>query len=802
LIRSTSGAPRRPQSVRNGRKAWLLAGVAACAAAGAHAQTLGAAPLAVAALAPPPQAAAASDAAVSASSTGGAVEASVNEVIVTARRTQERALDVPIPLSVVSGADLQKQGGYTLVDIQNHVPNLIAYNSNPRNSAVGIRGIGVSSAADGLDTSVGVYVDGVYLGRPGMALGDLIDVSQVEVLRGPQGTLFGRNSSAGVLNITTLAPSFTPGGSVEAQLGDLQYRQFRGTVTGPIVDGLLAGRLTAYRTDREGWLDNRTTHIRANSVGRSGVRGQLLFTPTSKLSVKLIAEYSDEDDTCCVSIVNSVFSPTLSAATARTLAAFKQLGFTPVASREFSLNNAPQNMRTDQKAASSTVNWDAGWADFTSISAWRYWHFDPIQDSDTTPLDIIQKAAAITRDFQLSQELRLASKPGRFTWQAGVYAFHQKLKDHYIFDQFGTDAAAFYTDYARLSNPAAAAVNITPGAQYIGDTLVHTDSVAVFAQGNYKLTDKLVLTGGVRYTRDYRHGSTITSNEGGAIPASLSPQFHYDVTVKGDNTSYLASATYHLTDRINVYGSFSTGYKEAGLNLNAPVSAGTPLVLQPEKVKDGELGIKSNLFDGRVSLDANLFWTHLTGLQANITPTNGNRTYLANVGDIRARGVEAEGDWRITDQLTFSANGSYNDATYTAYHNAPCPAGVSGVCDLTGRPVYEAPRWVANAILRYETELADGVKPFAQADYTFHSDMYGSADDAAYALIKAYSLVNFRVGARFNDHYEVTVWVQNAFDKKYFQTLSAATLVGASPWGVAGQLGLPQTYGVTLRADF
>lgn len=801
-----SRASGRPDTSASRWKAALfasIAGLGALAATSAQASS----PAAAATVAATDAAAVAdaatpgSGAVTAATPAGDAVEAAVGEVIVTARRTQERAIDVPIPLSVLSGGDLQKQGGYTLVDIQNHVPNLVAYNANPRNSSIGIRGIGVSSAADGLDTSVGVYVDGVYLGRPGMALGDLIDVGQVEVLRGPQGTLFGRNSSAGVLNITTLAPSFTPGGSFEAQLGDYSYRQFRGTVTGPLVDDLLAGRLTLYRTDRDGWLDNRTTHIRANSVGRFGARGQLLFTPTSKLSVKLIAEYSDEDDTCCVSVLNSVFSPTLSATTARTLAALKALGYTPQATREFTLNNAPQNMRTDQKAVSTTVNWDLDWADFTSISAWRYWHFNPLQDSDNLPLDIIQKAAAITRDWQLSQELRLASKPGRFTWQTGVYVFHQKLKDHYVFDQFGTDAAAFYTTYARLANPAAAAAVVTPGSQYNGDTQVHTDSAAIFAQANYKVTDRLTLTGGVRYTHDERHGTTVTSNY--LTPyASVSPQFAYDVTVKGDNVSYLGSATYRVTNHVNVYGSYSTGYKEAGLNLNAPVTTGTPLVLQPEKVKDGELGVKSSLFDGSVAVNANLFWTTLTGLQANYTPANGARTYLANVGNIRARGVEADATWRPTDQLTLSTNGSYNDAVYTSYPNAPCPAGVTGVCDLTGRPVFAAPRWVANAIVRYETDLGDKVKPFAQADYAFRSAQFGSADDAAYARIKAYALVNFRVGARFNEHYEATLWIQNAFDKQYFQTLSTATLVGAAAFGTVGQLGTPRTWGVTLHADF
>jgi len=760
---------------------------------------LASAALAVSAGAAPAWAQASTGAAADTADAADAAE--LGEVVVTARRTEERAQDVPIPLSVVSGTQLERSGGYTLVDIQNRTPNLVAFNTNPRNSSVGIRGIGVSSASDGLDTSVGVYVDGVYLGRPGMALSDLVDIDQVEVLRGPQGTLFGRNSSAGVLNITTRKPTFTPEGTIEGSFGDYSYVQLRGSLSGPIINGLLAGRITAFRTDRDGVLDNRTTHLRGNSIGRSGVRLQLLATPTPKLTARLIAEYGDENDTCCVSIVDQVFAPTLSATTARTLNAFAALGYRPVADRDYSLGNAPQRMRTEQKAISAQVDYDLGFADLTSITAWREWHFDPLQDSDSTPLDIIQKNAAITRDWQYSQEVRLGSKPGRFTWQTGIYLFEQRLKDHYILNQFGTDASAFYTTYNRLSNAAAPAVSIAPGSQYIGDTRAVTESAAAFGQVNYELTDRLTVTGGLRYTHDKRHGITVTSNRGTPL-ASTSIPFNYDVTVKGGNWSYLASATYKVTPHANLYASYSTGYKAAGLNLNASVTAGSPLVVRPEKVKDGEFGLKSTFWNGKVLLNANVYWSDLTGLQANIAPPNGAKSYLANVGDIRARGVEAEGEWEATEHLTLSVNGSYNDAHYTRYANAPCPVGVAAPCDLTGRPVYQAPKWVANAQARYETELGNRVRPFALLQYSYRSGVFGSVDDAAYARIKGYSLVNARIGARFNERYEASIWVNNLLDEDYLQTLGSASIPGAGAWGTTGQLGAPQTWGVTLRAEF
>ena len=724
------------------------------------------------------------------------------DVVVTARRTSERAQDVPIALSVVSGETLERKGGYTLTDIQSQTPSLTAFNSNPRNSSIGIRGIGVSTASDGLDTSVGVYIDGVYLGRPGMALSDLIDVDRVEVLRGPQGTLFGRNNSAGVLNITTRGPEFEFKGTAEISGGTYNYNQERVSVTGPIIDGLLAFRVTGFNTHRDGVLDNIKTGVAANSVGRSGARVQFLATPASNLTVRLIGDYSIEDDTCCVSATKLVLPASLSATTGRTLQALAALGYVPKRSLDYTQNNSLQNMKTDQKGVSLQADWDLGPVTLTSISAWRYWHFNPLQDSDGTPLDVIQVNVAQTKDDQVSQEIRIASQPGRFTWQVGGYLFHQVLRDHFILNQFGTDASNFYTTYARLANPAAAAINIAPGSQYLDDVRTTVDSVAVFGQANYSITEQLTITGGIRYTHDKRWGRSDTSTVGTPNPATSIP-FHYNTSVSDDNVSYLASVSYKITPDVLLYGSYSTGYKGSGLNLNAAVSAGTPLVLAPEEVKNWELGLKTQFFDRRVTLNLSAFSIDLSGLQANIVPTNGNRSYLANVGDVRSRGVEIDGSFKLTDSLTIDGNASYNDAKYKSYSNAPCPVGVTGVCDLTGKPLFQAPKWVANASIDYHVQLDGGVRPYAIAQFSYRSSTFGTADAGPYSRIDPYALFNFRVGTSFRDgQFDVSAWVNNAFDKKYFQNLSTTSIVGTSPFAYAGQLGTPRTAGATFRVNF
>jgi len=722
----------------------------------------------------------------------------VAEVVVTARHKIERAQDVPVALSAVSGTNLERTGAYTIADLQQQTPSLTAYNSNPRNSSTAIRGIGVSSASDGLDTSVGVYVDNVYLGRPGMALADLVDVDRVEVLRGPQGTLFGRNSSAGVVNITTRAPSFDFGFYGEVSGGNYGYNQERLAVTGPLVDGLLAFRVTAFNTRRDGTLPNLKTGSPGNSVDRNGGRVQLLLTPTSNFKLRWSADYSQEDDTCCVSATKLVLPASLSATTARTLQALATLGYVPAAGN-FTRNNAPQEMRTHQGGTSLQADWDLGFATATSITAYRQWYFNPLQDSDGTPLDVIQVNVATTHDKQFSQEFRLASGPGRFNWQAGAYYFHQRLQDHYILNQFGYDASAFYTTYARLANPNAAAVTIAPGSQYLDDVDTHTNSLAFFGQANFEITPRLIATGGLRYTHDKRDGVSDTSTAGTPNAATSLP-FHYDVAVKGNNVSYLGTLSWKPVDGLLAYVTYSTGYKGAGLNLNAAVSAGTPLVLQPEKARSWEAGLKQQWLGNRLTLNLDIYRTTLSGLQANIVPSNGNRSYLANVGDVLAKGVEADANWRLTHNLTLTANGAYNDAKYSSYTNGPCPVGVSGICDLTGKRLYQAPKWTANAIADIHFETANGIRPYAIARYAYRSSMFGTADDGPYSRIPGYGIAEFRIGAALKQgKYDVSAWVENAFDKKYYLNLSTTSIVGASPFAFAGQLGTPRTYGLTLR---
>jgi iron complex outermembrane recepter protein len=724
----------------------------------------------------------------------------IQAVYVTARHEVESANDVPISLSTLTGSQLQQTGTFTLSAIQYQVPNLLAYDTNPRNSSIGIRGFGVTSAQDGMDTSVGVYIDGVYLGRPGMALADLIDVNQVEVLRGPQGTLFGRNSSAGVLNITTNQPSFKPGLTAEVSGGDDAYNQEWLAATGPLIPDLLAYRLTLFNTYRDGTLDNVTTGGRDNGIRRSRARTQFLLLPADPVAIRLSLDYSIEADSENTDAVKEVLPSSLATSTAAAQEALTEAGWKPVANPDVAVVNSPQDMRTRQGGAAAEVDWSLGWGKLTSITAYRFWQFFPLQDSDDTPLDIFEVNVAQTHDVQATQEIRLAWKTRAFDWQTGVFLFHQGLRDHYILHQYGFLAATYYTDYARLLNPAAAAVVIAPRSQYIDSVLTHEDSAAAFGQANWHLTDRLTLTGGLRYTADRRTG-TAASSTLGVVPASLATPFAYDLEVQGRNVSTLGSIAYELFPGSLLYASYSTGYKAAGLNLDSASVPTGGRILKPETVVNYETGIKQRLWNGRAVIDADVYWTDLNGLQANYYPPNGAKSYLTNVGNARARGVELTAALNLTRGLSLTASGAYNRARYTSYPDAPCPVGVSGVCNLTGKPLYEAPTGVGNAAADYRFDYGARFQPYLWLEYSYTSSYFGTIDDGPYTRIAGYGLANVRLGLHSSDdRYDVSLWAKNMFDKRYFTTLNTASV--NATWGITGEPGDPLTFGATLHARF
>ncbi|MBJ9977583.1 TonB-dependent receptor [Pseudomonas sp. S75] len=738
--------------------------------------------------------------------TSAQADARLGTVTVNARRREETSQDVPTPISVLDSQTLETQRIYRIQDLQQLVPSTNVAYVHARQSSISIRGLGNNPASDGLEGSVGVYLDNVYLGRPGMAVFDLLDVEQLEVLRGPQGTLFGKNTTAGVLNITTRKPTFQREGSVQSSLGEDGYWQTQGSFSGPLTD-TLAGRISAYRTEDDGYVKNIHDGHDLNGGKRQGFRTQLLFKPSDTFNLRWIGEYNEEDsDNGILSLYST--GPTINGVNRyETLA--RQAGATLVSGKKRKVNfDADQMVKVFQGGSSVEANWILP-NDFTltSITAYRWWDFTPRND-DGLNVPAAYNAGVSVRDKQYSQELRLASPTGgAFDYVLGAYYFKQDL-DNRSFTYYGPQADIWN------ATPSGALADVTT----LGDGHIDTDSYALFAQGTWHLTDRLDFTAGVRGTYEEKNawvtrdaplgGATVT---GAAATARQGRVGAYD---SGDLSQYsfapsgLLSLSYRFNDQVLGYASLSHGEKSGGVNLTvgaAPRLGTDSLQVGTERINNAEIGVKSTLLDARLLLNANLFWAQVHGYQANVYDQVNRVQYLANAGSVRSRGLELEATALPLRGLTLNLNGSWNDVRYTEYDDAPCAPEVSLVnaaatCDLSGHQVVGASKYIANFNAQYAWQLAERVEPYVTASYAFRSRAVGTIDDSAYGQIPSYALVNLSAGVRLDQGdgvLDLSLWVKNAGDKTYF-----TSLWNSANGGYAGVLGTPRTVGATARYDF
>ena len=762
------------------------------------------------------------DAADAAAEAAGEYDGGV--IIVSARRRDESAQDVPIALSVIGSETLEATGNYSLTQIQQIVPSLQVFSFNPRNTNINIRGLGsnVALTNDGLENGVGFYVDNVYYGRPGQSQFDLVDLQQIEVLRGPQGTLFGKNTTSGAINITSKKPSFDPEFSGEASVGDYGYYQLRASASGGLVDDLLAIRLSGSATERRGFLYNLTQNERAQDYSNWSVRGQLLLTPAADLELRIIGDFSRQKQNHVLNIFAGYFGTYDNGAVipnnfAQRAVRFPGYAFptiVPFARRGEADGHFQSNM--DGYGVSGQVDWDLGAAKLTSITAYRWWDWNPANDADSTSLPIITKAQQANRQRQFSQEIRLASDTGgAVDYVVGAYYFWQIIN--------GKGATAY--------GPAAALWNIPTVPIAVGNAALNgfeanstsdprTRSYALFGQANWKVSDALTLTGGLRYTHEKKDGSFNQYHVAGVDLSTLAPavataalairnQFNpvtsYTTGFSDNSLSGLVTLSWKFSDDALAYATYSRGNKSGGLNLtNLP--AGIDPDVEPEKVDSYELGIKSQWLGKAVTLNLSGFWTEIRDYQTAITeqvPNTVNvRQYIANIPGVRSRGVEADLTAAPTERVSFYASAAYADTTYSDYPNAPqAPErlNLGAIQDLTGYQLPGVPKFTYTLGGDVSAPLGNlggrDLALYGHADYSHRSTFNTSSSDSRYADVPAYGIANARIGIRTDDGlFDLSIWARNLFDKDYFQTLSAAN-TGI----VTALIGEPRTIGATLR---
>ena len=752
----------------------------------------------------PPQPPTASDA-LSDRSISLAAAPELRELIITARRREERLQDAPISVSAVSGQVLAVERLDRVADYSAKIANFSALQQNTRVSTLTIRGVGGNANSDGSEAGVGLIVDNVFFTHPGFSWLDFVDLASVEVARGPQGTLLGKNTTIGAVVVTTQRPSFTPEATLSATLANHSRYQFRGNVSGPL-SANLAGRLTVYGDTSDGWIANKPTGDGYLDTNRWAVRGQLLYEGAG-FSNRLIAEqYATRE-------FNNFYPPigdplTFVNGTPRNGWARRlQTGFGYVPSYD----SEDARLDTQERLVSRTTGLsnqaDLGFGEhtLTSVTAWRRLYFRPRNDGDNSPFPIFRAGYDVDVD-QYSQEFRVASPAGgTLEYQVGLFLLRQDVTSRFR-TPFFERATAFF-----LSPTLPSVVLAGVEASQLG--VARTDSGAVFGQATWRPTDRAALTIGARYSHEQKRASNTAASTGGAPltgalasfqsfrDAVTGPSFRVVGESEGGSVSWLINPSYRISQDVLAYASVAYGEKSGAANLGA--RPGDRVIIDPEKSTDYELGLKSAWLGGRAVLNGNLYWNDIEDYQATLVDTRGatSRSFLSNVGKVRMRGIELEGQLQATAELNLSFSAALNDARYVSYPNAPIPQefaypGAPASVDLSGTRVPNAPRFTGQISARYERPLAVGGVAFAYGNQTWRSDTFSHAL-SSYARQDAYGLTNVGVGYRTsNDRYAVQVWARNLWDERY---AAAFGLAGASTPYIA-ILGEPRTFGVTLTA--
>lgn len=769
----------------------------------------------------------------------------VEELTVTARRRDETVQTAPAAVSVIGAEKIEAAGAFNVGRLQQLTPTLQFYSSNPRNTSVNIRGLGVpfGLTSDGFEQGVGFYVDDVYNSRVAIATFDFLDVARIEVLRGPQGTLYGKNTTAGAVNITTNQPTFDFQANAEVSAGNLDFKQAKAAISGPISE-TLAARFAVSSTTRRGTIYNVTSRQWINAQDNLGLRGQLLWKPSDDLAVTLAGDYSQQDAECCAQIY------VRTGATQRPLnrqyaALAAAQNYRVVSTNPFDrLTDVDANLNAGNKigGASVRVVWNVGPGTLTSISAWRFWDWKPENDRDFLGLSIVSKSQNPSQQDQYSQELRYNFSGDRYDGVIGAFAFKQRI------DTQGTEQQGIASSRWNI-NPSNALSNdptVLNGLTALNTQYLKARSFAVFGQLSWKVTDAFTVQPGVRLNYDKKEGfyqrrvfdgqgvpvfQTDTGPRRAAQLAVFTPQLSTP-EFSDWNFSYDLTASYAFRSDVLGYATYAKTFKTGGINQNGlPTdAAGNPIAsagaIKPEDVAHYEAGLKTQFWDRRATLNFAVFRTDIRNYQATVT--NGQlgvlRGYLANAGKVRSQGVEVDFSVRPNERFSAYANGAYTDATYRKFVDAPCPPELAGGttvaagqtpsapgtpgglspanCDISGQRLPGVSKWSvsfgaeANAPA---TLLGRDGEVYLGYDGSYRSSFSANASPSIYTQVDGYGLSNFRLGFRTAEGLNLFAWVRNAFDEEYFDFL----VVGPGNTGlIAGQPGDPRTWGVTLRSAF
>ncbi len=709
-------------------------------------------------------------------------------ITVTATKRSEPLQSVPVAITVLGGDKLEQLNLNNMTTITSQVPTLnFRANASNKDTALFIRGVGTISTSPGVEPTVSTVVDGVVFPRPGMATLDLMDVERIEVLRGPQGTLFGKNASAGVINVVSKA--IQPGTEryVDLSYFDKGEKRLRAGASGELSQGVL-GSVTLLKGEYDGNVQNTYLGKKVNGYDRSGARGKLEIAVGKDAKLTLIADYTKADDT-------GIRGPFVRGGAAQ-LAAIAPIVAGPE-NRSVS-TNVDERVNDKNSGLSSQLDWNLAGNAMTWISAYREWKNTQFQDIDgTAPAPLNSQIAQLSdrgdlKSTVFTQELRLASPKGAFfDYVAGVYYMRNKTDETYQRDV--VRCSGTLTTLANGLTPCAAPLNDFGRALY--GTL--SKSTSLFGEGSLNFSKDLRGIIGLRYTDDdlsYYHSRTSTA--AAAIPGVQPNRAPAAATTKETGVSGRIGPQFDVSKDVSVYATYSKGYKGPAYNAFFNMQPNQEVALAPETSKGYELGLKSTLIDNKLRFNVAVFDTKYKGYQANFPDLVGGVvvTRFINAGDVSTKGVEIDMEAKLSKQFTLTAAVANTKARVDRFN---CPTGAT--CpNLNGFPLPSAPERKSAVRAAWWSNVGSGLRLDVGADYTHSSEIQFDLSTATNTIQPAYGIFNANLSLSDpSSGWRVSVVGKNLGDKSY----ASFFLSGANT-----QRSVPRDdqryFGVSVRYEF
>lgn len=688
----------------------------------------------------------------------------VADIIVTAQKRSENLQSVPVSVSAITADTLASQGIRSSTDLQAAVPGIAVQRQNSV-VHIFIRGIGTTGGNAGQEAATAVFVDGIYLPSMQGATFSLNNIERIEVLKGPQGTLYGRNATAGAVNVITRTPSFQTKAQAEFGFGNYEQVEANTYLTTGLTSNLAADLAVRYYNQDKGFVHNVTTGQDVQKAREFDVRSKLYYDgETTK--VTLAGDYSTQDTSLGIVYRQLPSSVNL----------LGRMGW-PYGHRDVE-SDTPSTTRIKNYGVSLRVEQDIGELSLTSITAQRWQTNTNNVDYDTTPLPILP-VMSVENDKQFTQELQLSSNGDRFKWIVGLF-YLNGYGEYNPFTVSGLALLPFQAQEVRARQT--------------------TTSYAAYGQGTYNITDNTRLTVGLRYTYDKRkfQATNVLKTLDGSPDVPLMAPRRESSSFKKPQWRF--AVDHDLSDTVMVYGSYSRGVKSGVYNTGAPDA---PFVL-PETLDAFEVGVKSSLFDRRIRLNVAGFYYKYKDIQ--LTKLAGARLDLLNAANAESYGIEAEFEAAITDGLTLRGGGQILHARYKKFDDVPLivptPGGMvtidctpnPSICDGSGNHMIKAPDYSANLSADYTTAFAGGKLGFT-VSYSYSGRFYWEPSNRLSQ--KPYSLVNGQIKwTTEDDRFHVRLWTRNLFDAKYFSTASEA---------ITGDIAVaapPRTFGISTGFSF